>query len=984
MSEQNMGPAELLARVDALPFGPTGRALLDEALELVRAAGDEETEYRVRMRLVAFAEMGGDVDGVLQNFAWCVTHNESDPQRFPTVVDDCDLLWYYKWIPATLATNPAFRLADVSDALADMEQRYRREGVGLSGVYQARFSQAYRTGDLDMAEEYRQLLTMTQRDEYSHCEACERAELVDYYLERGDEARALEYYDEILAGQFSCGEEPESVMASVLVPLLHAGRDDDALFAHRAGYRMAKENDALLPVVAAHIEFCALTGNLSRALTLLERHLPQLGHDALDVGGHFGVLTHLLTALRIIAAAGHGSLTVRGSDDPRLVPVLGEHSGPYTVDRLAEVAEVTADRIATAFDRRNDNGRFHARLDLARVRVGQGRDLLFGIQVPPAAPQPAAQPQDAAGWADLVAWRLIDGDLAAADRALRAAFALDPEPADRLYLWQLACELHTIAADAGALDDESLDLSRMARSADIAHTVTMRVAAYEALGLPAEAAFERAYGHLALGGPDEDKAEEIGRILETESESTETGRGRARLLLAQARNFRARSGDRSLDDATRGQMESMAYEFYRTARLVAAAAGDADAVRTALTGAAWLVPIDADEGRTQLELLDALAQADPRGPQVYDLVYLRAVAAAEIDGDAEAAARLAGQAADVALAHRGLLPLHQVTGLRARLLFSLDRGPQVAAALHVFNASAREAGQPADSQMVVWEAESLLGAGMAEDALDLLSDLADGLEADESTLPGETALSQYWLGVAANACEYYQAAYTAWLRSLLVSQAASEQAPEHQDAQFAISFGVKSGRQLMDLALRAEEEAEARRFAAQVLELAARSADTTLLVAAKRHVGRVLGELGDEAGLELLRTALEDSQEAGLHPWYIADARDTYGRTLLRLGHTDEAVPQLLQAADGYLGTGDEENAAYAEYAAAQALIAADQLEDAANVLSGALDKVVGVPGPARTAIATVYAGVLATLGRNVEAGRIRAYIDVDEPMEEA
>ena len=424
---------ELLEQVDQTPFGPEERALIDEAIALAIESGDEFSEYRARMRLASSANMTGDTDALLSSFAWCLGKHDADAARFPAKPDDnaTDLLWQYKWMAGTLSASPAFPAADIHAVLDDMQSRYERAGVGQSGVATARFGAAFANGWLDEAAAAYRVLTTTERDDYSHCDACVRSESAAYLAATGREDEAIALYEEIVDGGFSCGEEPEHALSDALLPYLRAGRLERAKSFHLRSYRDARGNADNIGIVANHLVFCAITGNEARGLAMLERHIAWIAHDRLNQRAQFSALAATGLLLDTVIDAGHGDTVVRGAEAGELEPFFGAHDGPWTVAELSPVAWAAAAAIGDEFDRRNGNRHLADRLQATRALRTERYDVpIVGETFAPPVPVTAAEPLDAAGWLgrarELAVLGEVDPALAATDRGLAA---LDAETA---------------------------------------------------------------------------------------------------------------------------------------------------------------------------------------------------------------------------------------------------------------------------------------------------------------------------------------------------------------------------------------------------------------------------------------------------------------------------------------------------------------------------------------------------------------------------
>lgn len=293
MAEQKTRLDRLLEEIDRTPWGPQEQALVAEAVALAQEIGDERLEYQARMRQTASANMGGLTDLMLSSFAWCLAHHDADPAVFPADIDNgaADLMWQFKWMASSLRSSPAFSPEQITAVLDDMEAHYRTAGLGMSGVLMARFEDAHAAGRMDDAERLRVQLEATPRDSHSHCDACGRSQVAGFFADTDRDEDAIRLVEEMLEGGFSCGEEPEHALSVSLLPYLRLDRGEQARAAHLRSYRLAKDNPDLLTAIANSIRFCALSGNEARALTLIERHLPWLAHDALNAQGHFRMLT---------------------------------------------------------------------------------------------------------------------------------------------------------------------------------------------------------------------------------------------------------------------------------------------------------------------------------------------------------------------------------------------------------------------------------------------------------------------------------------------------------------------------------------------------------------------------------------------------------------------------------------------------------------------------------------------------------------------
>jgi len=419
----------LLEQIDATPFGPTERALIDQAIALADENDLETHAYAARLRLLPSASMLGDTDAQLSAFAWCIGRNAADPQRFPLQLDGFDLLWYHKHVVSALVGSPLFTGADIDAAIEAMQRQYVAEGVGTSGVLQARFQASVGQGRLDQAGVWLAELRRTPRDDYSHCETCVRAQEAEYHYAIGRDDAGLALADEILEQAMTCGDEPENTIAQALLPMLRAGRGEQARRLHLRGYRMVRSNPDHLPMIAGHLRFCAVTGNTARGLDLLERHLRWLNHDGLNAEAHFDALSAAAVLLGAAERAGAGEQSVNAAAGPQLQSVLGAHEGPWSVSDLRAATRAAAQELAARFDRRNGNRWYATRLRADDALAEMFHDLPVGATRVSSDRVPApALPADLDGLLDLADDLLAMDERTGARQALAAAQALAQAP----------------------------------------------------------------------------------------------------------------------------------------------------------------------------------------------------------------------------------------------------------------------------------------------------------------------------------------------------------------------------------------------------------------------------------------------------------------------------------------------------------------------------------------------------------------------------
>lgn len=914
--------AALFDEIDRTPWGPQERALVAEAVARAQESGDTRLEYEARLRQTSSANMIGDTDLMLTSFAWCLAQHEADPERFPAQLEPAgDLLWQYKWMAGALRGSPAFASEQIEAVLDDMEQHYRRAGVGLSGALMARFEDAWAAGRIDEAATLRERLEATPRDDYSHCDACVRSQFAGFFSATGSEDEAIRLVEEMVEGGFTCGEEPERALALVLLPLLRAGRFEQARAFHSRSYRLARENPDNLTIIADHVTFCTVTGNEARALSLIEKHLGWLTHDGLNAEAHEEALAAFGLALDAVTRAGHGDTPVRGSDAAGLGPLFGARGTELTASELAALCWARADEIAQAFDRRNGTDAHARRLERTRALAEEHYDVPLssgGFTAPAAAPREWTPAQR------LARARMLGtiGSPAAIDAI--ADVLDDAASADRVPL--------TFLLLRGLSAEERLD--------DAAQVFAARVAALRDVGDEARADLEQKLG-LALFGTDETFA---ARALEEHPDAPPAVRGHLLTILAYGHLVAGR-----LDEALRTGRE---------ARDLYARTDDLDRTHA-------LQSIEVDVRRAQeapveaIEVLDALLADDRLDPgrrvrALMDRAMLR-----DVVGDPSRGADDADEAARLLLAWD--LPDQLVAGaasLSAQIAERAGQTERAAAGYRLAVQRLEASGEPTTA-LRYGLGRTLLAAGAAHEAVEVIDEvLQDETAAGEA--PGSRAITVGLLARAFEQAEEWGNALRAWEITADLHEEADEPARR--------ASALVAQAQLLERLGETDESVETLTAAVEVARV---DPDNRGMLADALHsLAQVKAFRGDDDALTLVDEALEIGR-ADDAPWLVADLLDTRARLLANAGRVDEAVSCALQAADGFLAVEGSPQAAGSELVAARILLGSERPEEAVAVLRSALEHAVQQE-PLRQAVAIDLGDALEALGRHGEAAEVR------------
>ncbi|MGW4468004.1 hypothetical protein [Micromonospora sp. NPDC004704] len=328
-----------------MPFGAGQIAAVEQLIRQVDAKGDQELAFAARMLGTSAYTYGGEPAKSFVTFSWCLADYDRNPQPYHQRHVHT-LLWHFKHMVNALLNFPEVPLERTYAVLDDMERRYREGGHSLQAVYKYRHLVArHRGADEETEEWYRRWVT-APRDELSDCAGCDPSGQVRHLAGTGQIEAAVALAEPVLAGQLTCNEQPQGILTSLMVPYLRSGRRERARDAHRRAYRRLRGNLADLGSIANHVEFCAVTGNESRGLEIVERHLDWLDR-APSPGDAMSFAAAAALLLRRLDETGHGKLTVHRQ-------AYGERpAAELPVGALAEDLARIATDIAARFDNRN-------------------------------------------------------------------------------------------------------------------------------------------------------------------------------------------------------------------------------------------------------------------------------------------------------------------------------------------------------------------------------------------------------------------------------------------------------------------------------------------------------------------------------------------------------------------------------------------------------------------------------------------------------
>ncbi|WP_454854500.1 tetratricopeptide repeat protein [Promicromonospora soli] len=356
------------------PHGTSQAAAAEKILDQAAQIGPQ-AEVRALFHLISAYEFSADRHKALVPFARALRLWDQDPSVFDRSSTH-SLFWDFKWMTTGMLDLPQVPMAAIENWLTEMDRRYRLAGHTERAVRMSEFYVADHVGDAERAQRAFDGWLAAERGEMADCHACETARQGEFYADAGSDEKAVQHWEPVLAGRQTCTEEPHRALARSLLPLVRLGRLDEARANHLRGYPMVKGSESLMPSVARHIEFCALTGNEARGLELLAdtpAYFQAEGEPEPRMG-YYAVVALLMDRL---VTLGRGDLQV-----------TGPAGRAWTAAELAVHARTEALALAVRFDERNGTTAVSERV-LARL---DAEPLLDRLPLGLRAVLPAAEP----------------------------------------------------------------------------------------------------------------------------------------------------------------------------------------------------------------------------------------------------------------------------------------------------------------------------------------------------------------------------------------------------------------------------------------------------------------------------------------------------------------------------------------------------------------------------------------------------------------
>ena len=358
-ADRRAGLARQLAEAKQLSDGPDRVAELERISAHADALGEVRLGFDSRLELIRTYHEHDERWRVVAPLDWCLAACARHPGRFDAA--EVRLLrWYHRSAAGLMCGTFRIGLDWTRAALAALAgerapKRTPDDGAPGAELAALHCRIADHLGDEPAARRWLSHWRNGSDAITDDCPACARTRQAELLADWGEWAEAVRVVGPVLDGILRCPEQPEQALATVMLPYLRLGRPQEAAAAHLAAYPRHRTEHEAFPLLAAHLRFCALTGQYDRGLDILAEQLGRLDRPY-DEKSAMEFATAGALLCRLAGAAGLGG---RGVPRPAHAD---RHAATLLVPALEADLLATARDLAGRFDARNGTGHQSGRI----------------------------------------------------------------------------------------------------------------------------------------------------------------------------------------------------------------------------------------------------------------------------------------------------------------------------------------------------------------------------------------------------------------------------------------------------------------------------------------------------------------------------------------------------------------------------------------------------------------------------------------------
>lgn len=342
---QRAGPdgrplAEELAEARDSPDGEARSAELERIAARADATGDDRSALDARLALIETYLLDGERWRLVEPVRRCLAAVDRRPDLLPSGGHET-LSRYRRYAVEALLGSPRGGL-DQARALLD---DFGAADSATAAELHCRI--ADHLGDEPTARSWYDRWAAAPAAPTAGCVGCAAVRRAELLAGWEDWSAALDVLADV--DPDGCTGAPERGLAAGMLPWLRVGAAEQAAAAHVRAYQRHQHERAGFAYLAAHLRFCALSGNPVRGLAILAAQLPRLdgAHDEL-AAMEFAAAGALVCGLAVAADLGEQRIHR---------PVYGQRpAADLDVTTLGATLTDLATGIAGSFDARNGTG----------------------------------------------------------------------------------------------------------------------------------------------------------------------------------------------------------------------------------------------------------------------------------------------------------------------------------------------------------------------------------------------------------------------------------------------------------------------------------------------------------------------------------------------------------------------------------------------------------------------------------------------------
>ncbi len=295
-------------RISAMPHGQARIIAAEKLVDTVVESGFDDMLAASLLDLVEAYTFANEGIHAIATFARLLHTYDERPEIFDEI-DRRNLYWEYKWVINDALEFPTISATQIEALIADMERRYRLEGLGLAPIRVAEFSWAAHRGMLDTGERLTAWLT-EPASEGDDCRACQISHQVAYLL------NACKYEEAIklaLTQRWECNQEPWGTRTALMMAALYSGDEELAVRAYKEALSAKSREPHANVGDARQIEFLAATGHVDQAVRMADEW-ERTARSSLP-GSTFTHLLHLIRGLSVAKEERYDDLRARYIDE---------------------------------------------------------------------------------------------------------------------------------------------------------------------------------------------------------------------------------------------------------------------------------------------------------------------------------------------------------------------------------------------------------------------------------------------------------------------------------------------------------------------------------------------------------------------------------------------------------------------------------------------------------------------------------------------